>query len=159
MDYQDELYVEMAVACALKAKEKGNHPFGAVLVNADGTILLTAENSVITDNDITAHAELNLVRLASGKYSEKYLEQCSLYASTEPCPMCSGAIYWSGVRRVVFGLSQLRFYNYLGYDTGGNKMTLTCREVFARGGRQIEVVGPLLETKAEQVHHGFWIPG
>jgi len=152
----DHRFVEMAIDCAAKARQKGNHPFGAVLVDADGNVFLTAENTVITDKDITAHAELNLIRQASRKFPPEVLENCTMYASTEPCPMCSGAIYWSGIKRVVFGLSQKRFYQCMGYDTSGNRMTLTCREVFARGGRWIEVTGPLLEDMAEKTHHGFW---
>lgn len=156
MQNQDQKYIRVAIELAYRAREHGNHPFGAVLVGPDGDLLLEAENSVISDNDLTAHAEINLVRVASRKFDQDYLAQCTLYASTEPCPMCSGAIYWSNIRRLVYGLSQKRFYTLLGQDTSGDNMTLTCREVFVRGGRSVEVGGPLLEDQAERVHHGFW---
>jgi tRNA(Arg) A34 adenosine deaminase TadA len=137
----------------LRARGNGNHPFGAVLVDSTSEILLEAENTVVTDDDCTAHAELNLVRSASRSYDRELLVTCTLYASTEPCPMCSGGIYWSGVGRVVYGLSQSRFYEMVG---SAERLELPCRDVFAAATANVRVVGPLLENEASRVHEDFW---
>ncbi len=100
-------------------------------------VLLEAENSVLTDRDPTAHAELSLIRTAGARYDPSTLAACTLYASTEPCPMCSGATYWAGVRRLVYGLGQSRFYELTG---GGGRLALSCREVLAAASERLEVV-------------------
>jgi tRNA(Arg) A34 adenosine deaminase TadA len=152
-DHDLEL-IRITFDLARQAREHGNHPFGALLANPDGKILLTAENTVVTDRDLTGHAETNLVRKAFNLYEADFLAKCTLYTSTEPCPMCSGAIFWGNIRRVVFGLSQERLYAVTGASE--DELFLPCREVFARGKKPIEVVGPLLEEEAKSVHIGFW---
>jgi tRNA(Arg) A34 adenosine deaminase TadA len=142
-----------AFEIAEMAKAHGNHPFGALLVDGEGNIVLEAENTVLTDKDCTHHAETNLVSEACGQFSQDFLAGCTLYANTEPCPMCAGAIYWGKIGRVVFGLSQAGLYAISG---GDDRFILSCREVFSKGVRQIEVVGPLLEAEAGKVHEGFW---
>jgi tRNA(Arg) A34 adenosine deaminase TadA len=153
MKSNDEL-LRNAIELAASARLHGNHPFGALLAGADGSILLRAENTVNTASDATGHAELNLVRMASAVFSAQELAGCTLYTSTEPCPMCSGAIFWSGIGRVVYALSEDGLYTMTGDSP--ESLKLACREVFARGGRAVEVVGPLLEDEAAKVHKGFW---
>ena len=150
----NEYLLRAAIALAASAREHGNHPFGALLVDDDGNILLTAENTVNTQHDATGHAELNLVREASGKFDAEVLEKATLYTSTEPCPMCSGAIFWSGIGKVVYALSEDGLYGMTADSP--ESLKLSCREVFARGGRPVEVTGPLLEQEAARVHEGFW---
>ena len=82
--------IRTAISLAASAREHGNHPFGALLADENGNILLTAENTVNTASDATGHAETNLVRLASQKFPPEVLAKTTLYTSTEPCPMCSG---------------------------------------------------------------------
>jgi tRNA(Arg) A34 adenosine deaminase TadA len=147
--------LEAAIHKAVNAREHGNHPFGAVLGDASGKILIHAENTVVTSRDITAHAELNLVREATAQFDPDFLATCTLYSSTEPCPMCAGAIFWSNIRRVVYGLSEEGLYELTGDDTD-EVLLLSCREVFAQGKKTIEVVGPLLEEQAREPHLGFW---
>ena len=144
-----------AIAIAQRAREHGNHPFGALLADEQGRVLLEAENSVNTESDCTGHAELNLMRLASRQYTFDALAACTLYTSAEPCPMCSGAIFWGGVGRVVYALSEAGLYAMTGDSP--HKLPLACREVFAHGGRPIEVLGPAIEDEARQVHGGFWV--
>ena len=139
------------------AREHGNNPFAALIVAPNGVVLLEAENTVITEKDCTGHAELNLVRRASQRFAPEILAASTLYTSTEPCAMCSGAIYWSGVGRVVFSLSETQLYA-MGRDPNNPALVLPCREVFARGRRHVEVVGPMLEDEAREVHEGFWSP-
>ena len=141
---------------ARSARTNGNHPFGAVLAEADGTILLSAENTVVTGLDCTGHAETNLMRAATKRFTAEQLSACTLYSSTEPCPMCAGAIFWGNVRRVVYGLGQGSLYAMTGDSP--HMLPLGCREVFARGGQTTEVIGPFLEDEARVVHEGFWVP-
>lgn len=154
-NFNDEKFVRMAIAIAQRARENGNHPYGALLVDEKGLILTEAENSAVTGNDATAHAELNLVRQASGSYERAFLAKCTVYASTEPCPMCSGAIFWSNIRRVVYGLSAEKLYELVGWDSE-EILNLSCRELFRQGQKPVEVVGPVLEDEAIRVHFGFW---
>jgi len=146
--------LRIAISLAANAREHGNHPFGALLADESGNILLTAENTVNTARDASGHAELNLVRLASAQLPTRVLARATLYTSTEPCPMCAGAIFWSGISRVVYALSEDGLYAMTGDSP--ESLKLPCREVFARGGRPVEVVGPLLEDEAAIVHQGFW---
>jgi tRNA(Arg) A34 adenosine deaminase TadA len=146
--------LRLAIDVARRAREHGNHPFGAVLADEQSNVLLEAENTVITDNDCTGHAELNLMRLASRQYSFEALAHYTLYTSTEPCPMCAGSIFWGGVGRVVYALSEDGLYAMTGDSP--EKLLLSCREVFAHGGRPVEVLGPALEEEARKVHEGFW---
>jgi tRNA(Arg) A34 adenosine deaminase TadA len=147
--------LRQAIDVARRARAHGNHPFGALLSDEQGHVLLEAENTVNTDNnDCTGHAELNLMRLASQQFSAEVLSRCTLYTSTEPCPMCAGSIFWGGVGRVVYALSEEGLYALTGDSP--DKLLLSCRDVFARGGRPIEVLGPALEEEASVVHEGFW---
>lgn len=144
------------IEIARQSRQHGNHPFGALLAGDDGLVLLEAENTVVTSPDCSGHAELNLVRLASSRYSPVFLSSFTLYSSTEPCPMCSGAIYWSGVGRVVYALSEEGLLALTQGNPQNDFLYLHCREIFARGNRAVEVLGPLLEEEARVVHEGFW---
>ena len=101
----DHPRLDLAIDQARLARAAGNHPFGAVLADADGTVVLSAQNTVVTDSDVTGHAESNLVRLASTTLGRD-LRGYALYTSTEPCAMCAGAIYWAGISKVVFALAE-----------------------------------------------------
>jgi tRNA(Arg) A34 adenosine deaminase TadA len=151
----DRAHLMRAIVLAQRAREKGNHPFGALLVDGTGKVLIEAENTVVTARDCTGHAETNVMRLATVRYEPDFLAQCTLYSSAEPCPMCAGAIFWGNVRRVVYGVSQAGLYALIEGDSG-ESLLLPCRDVFRHGGKQIEVSGPHLETEARGVHVGFW---
>ncbi|GAA3895198.1 nucleoside deaminase [Leifsonia kafniensis] len=145
-----------AIAVATRAVAHGNHPFGAVLTDADGRIVLEAENSVTTDGDCTAHAETALIRLASHRYTPAELRDFTLYTSCEPCAMCSGAMYWAGVGRVVYALGEHELMAMTGSNPENPTMSLPCRTVFAAGQRDTIVVGPALHEEAAAPHLGFW---
>ena len=100
---QDAELLRASFEVALRAVAAGNHPFGAILANEQRQILLEAENTVVTGDDITGHAETNLVRMVGKESYGAALESCTLYASSEPCAMCFGAIPWSGVDFLVCG--------------------------------------------------------
>ncbi|MFD0525361.1 nucleoside deaminase [Paractinoplanes durhamensis] len=154
MSDTDLEFLERAVALAWEARERGDHPFGALLLTPDGTVL-EARNSVVTGSDPTGHAETNLVRLA-GSLDRATLAGSVLYTSTEPCAMCSGAIYWSGIARVVFALSEADLAGMVEEEEGIPPLRLPTREVFAHGGREIVVDGPAPLPSATEVHAGFW---
>ena len=154
MGHED--FLRLAIQQAREAREHGNHPFGAILVDPEGKVLLSAQNSVNTGQDCTGHAETNLMRLASKQYDRDFLRTCTMYTSTEPCAMCSGATYWAGVGRVVYGLSEEALYRMTGDNPENLTMKLPCREVFARGQQETVVIGPLLEGEAAVVHKDFW---
>ena len=100
-----EKFIRQAIEIAANARKNGNHPFGALLVDPAGRVMITAENTVNKTHDATRHAELNLVQLASAKFSAEELSKATLYTSTEPCLMCCGAIHWAAIPAVVFGCS------------------------------------------------------
>lgn len=147
--------LDHTVLLARAARQRGDQPFGSVVVTKEGT-MMEAMNSVMTRSDPTGHAEMNLVRAASAVLSSHTLSTATLYTSTEPCAMCAGAIYWSGIGRVVYALGQDDLARHVHAGTGGSKLTLSCREVLARGDRGIEVIGPVGIVGAADVHEGFW---
>jgi tRNA(Arg) A34 adenosine deaminase TadA len=152
----DLRHLRRAIAVSQSARDHGNHPFGALLVDAAGAIVLEAENTVTTDDDLTCHAETNLVRLASRAIPHADLAGHTLYTSCEPCAMCAGAIYWAGIGRVVYGLSEAGLAEVAGDDPDHPMLMHPCRAVFADGGRETAVTGPLVEDEARAPHVGFW---
>jgi tRNA(Arg) A34 adenosine deaminase TadA len=153
---EDEGHLLVAIELARRSREKGNHPFGSLLVDATGRVLIEAENTAVAGGDWLGHAEFNLVRDACAKFGPEFLGSCTLYTSTEPCAMCSGAIYWSGIGRVVYALGSDTLEAIVNDQEGDATLALRCREVFARGGRTVEVGGPMLEDRAREVHLNFW---
>lgn len=143
-------YIEKTYKLAQNALNKGNHPFGALLV-VKNEIILSTENTVNSDNDITKHAELNLVSHASQLFESSLFNKAILYTSTEPCAMCSGAIFWAGISTVVYGCSAKK----LGEIAGGS-FVIPCKDVFQYGDRNITVIGPILEIQGAEIHRGFW---
>lgn len=149
MNATDQRLLRAAIALSRAARDAGNQPYGALLADADGQLLLEACNTQVTGRDVTAHAELNLVRAASARFDRETLAACTVYASGEPCPMCAGALYWSGVGRVVFGLS-IQSMTALG-GSDADELLLGAADVLARGMRPVEVIGPALEGEARRV--------
>jgi len=145
-------HLTRAVELAADARARGDHPFGAVLVTTDGRTV-EALNSVNTDRDPTGHAETNLVRAAARSLDPAELAGSTLYTSTEPCAMCSGAIYWAGIGHVVFALASDALTTLVG---GEPTLDLHSREVFARGTHPVDVEGPFALPAAADVHRGFW---
>lgn len=145
----DERHLRDAIVLAHDARTQGNHPFGAVIV-VDGAVIARAWSSIVTGRDATAHAEMNALRMVATA-SPEHLARATLYASTEPCVMCSGAIYWVGIGRVVYGCSSGTLARF-----AGDSLLVPCRTILARGAREVAVIGPLLEDEATVPHRGFW---
>jgi tRNA(Arg) A34 adenosine deaminase TadA len=152
----DIAFLRRAFEVARRARQHGNHPFGALLVDGAGTVLLETENGFLPDRDSTGHAERLLATQACKAYDAPTLARSTLYSSAEPCAMCAGAIYWAGIGRVVFGLSELRLKAITGDHAENPTLDLPCRTVFAAGQRPTEVVGPLIEQEAAALHEDFW---
>lgn len=146
----DLKYLRRCNELARSAVAKGNHPFGSLLV-LDGQVVLEAENAVMKpETDGTKHAELNLVSLATRSLSYQQLQRAVLYTSTEPCPMCCGAIYWSGISTVVYCTGHGVLGKVTGDIMGG------ARDIFSTGtGRTVKVRGPIIESEGIQVHEDF----
>lgn len=152
----DEDLLRRTFAVARRAREHGMHPFGALLAGPDGAVLAEQENGFMPDHDMTGHAERLLATWASTRYRPGALTACTMYMSAEPCAMCAGAIYWAGIGRVVYGLSERRMKTITGNHPENPTLDLPCRTVFAAGQRPTEVIGPLLEDEAAALHAGAW---
>jgi len=151
-----ESLLRVAIAESRKAREGGAHPFAAILVGPDGKVLMTQHNAFHPDHDMTGHAERVLMTRASTSLPMALLRQCTVYSSAEPCAMCAGAIYWTGIQRLVYGLSEAALKELTGNHPENPTLALPCRTVFAAGQRAVEVIGPLLESEAAAVHEGAW---
>jgi tRNA(Arg) A34 adenosine deaminase TadA len=155
MTDRDDL-VRRTIALAREAREAGDHPFGALLA-VDGEVLVEARNRVTTSADLTAHAETELVREAERSGLLARLADGVVVASTEPCPMCMGALFWAGARHIVFGLRASRL-NRISTPPGSPTygFTLTAAELAAATTSPPLVEGPFLEDEAAAVHDAFW---
>jgi tRNA(Arg) A34 adenosine deaminase TadA len=156
METTDEHWLRRAIAHAKRSRAGGHHPFGCVIVGADGSVLAEAESRKERGGDATQHSELEAVRQASRGFPKAVLAEATLYTSTEPCAMCAAGLYWAGIGRVVYGFPEDRLLALTGNHPENPTLTLPCRELFARGQRKVEVVGPLLEDEAAEAHKGFW---
>ncbi|NND44506.1 MAG: nucleoside deaminase [Xanthomonadales bacterium] len=149
IDPHELAHVRAAIELARTARGRGNRPFGAVLVSADGTVLDRAGNTQSEDGQVLAHAELNLLLRAANEHDEPTLAAATLFTSAEPCAMCAGALFWSGVGRLVFALSTPRLHEIC--PPSPRTLRVTARDVLTAGGRPVEVIGPVLESEAETV--------
>lgn len=139
------IHLRRAFALAAEAGRAGNRPFGAVLVGRNGQVLAEGRNAVRTGGDVTAHAESVALR----QVPPEALLDATMFASGEPCAMCSAAMGLGGLRRVVFGLSSPVIRER--WPTPDPAVSLRCAEVLARATRPVEVVGPVLEDEAAAV--------
>jgi tRNA(Arg) A34 adenosine deaminase TadA len=153
----DEQHLRRAIALAAEARADGRHPFGSLIVNAVGEVVVEGKNNAVRPaGEPTQHAETVACSAAAKLLSNEELANCTLYTSTEPCAMCAGAIYWVGIGRVVYALPEQGLLKFTGNDEENPTLDLPCREVFARGQRVVRVDGPFLEEEAAVVHAGFW---
>lgn len=147
----DEAYIRNAHELAEDALANGNPPFGSLLV-LDGSVIQSSTNTTATGRDITAHPELKLARYAARELTADERAACTMYTSTEPCAMCAGAIYYSGLGRVVYsvtGSSLPRVRDERGID-------ISCEEVIDRGDGATDVEGPVLEDEGLAILGRFY---
>ncbi len=153
----DLAFLRQSIRVADDARAAGRHPFGSIVVSADGRVVASfGNNSLPPEGDPTQHAELQAVAHAFRVLGAEGMAGSTLFTSAEPCAMCAGAAYWTGIDRVVYALSEHRLLELTGDHPENPTFSLPCREVFARGQRPIEVVGPMLEDEAAAAHVGFW---
>ncbi len=148
--------IRRTIELAQESRDRGDHPFAALLAGPDGAVLLEAMNTCGTKGDRTGHAERNLMTEASLLYDPEFLAGCTMYTSAEPCAMCAGSVYWAGVGRVVHGMSERALKDLIGPDPENLTMDLPCTAVFGAGQRAVSVLGPLLSAESAVVHDGFW---
>ncbi len=156
LDERDARYLRDAIALSATARARGNRPFGAVIVSPEGEVLAEAWNSNGETGDCTAHAETSAIRIASPRFRREQLQRATLYSSGEPCVMCAGAIFWSGIQRVVFGIDAQRLRVFRGERAEQRDAELSCRDVFAASPHPIDCIGPALVDESSEPHRGFW---
>lgn len=127
---------------ALEEAKKGDMPYGAAIAK-NGEIVATAYNTVKTDSDPSAHAEINVIRLLTAKIGTPSLEGYTLYATCEPCPMCATACVWSGVSEIIIGASIKDLI-----EIGISQINISCEEVIAKGPKEIKVTKGLLREES-----------
>lgn len=153
-------YLKRANEVAKDARARGNTPFGAVLVNAVGEIVMEQGNAEHDLHDATAHAEFVLASRASAAFDRDTLWNSTLYTTCEPCPMCTGAIYWANIGKIVFGITESRLLELTGGDEKNPTFNMGADKVIAAGQKPIVVEGPFpeIEEEVEEAHRGFWNP-
>ena len=137
----DEKYMRLAIIEAQKAFDSVEGPIGAVIV-AGGRVIARGHNLVETLTDVTAHAEMQVITAAASAVGGKYLQNCTLYVTVEPCVMCAGAIAWSQISRVVYGAADAK----RGYSRFGNGVLHP----------RTEVTGGVLATECEKLMTDFF---
>ncbi|MBQ8492866.1 MAG: nucleoside deaminase [Alistipes sp.] len=138
---KDEKYMRMAIAEAERALAKREVPIGAVVVAGD-RVIGRGHNLVETLMDATAHAEMQAITAAMSSLGGKYLADCTLYVTVEPCVMCGGALAWSQIGRVVYGAADTK----RGYSTYSERIMHP----------KTEVVGGILKTECEALMTRFF---
>ncbi len=148
-------HLRAADAVAREAAAHGHHPFGAVLVGPDDTILMRQGNI-----DTVHHAETELARRAAAAYEPEFLWQCTLVSTGEPCAMCTGTLYWANIGRLVYGFEENKLLALTGDHDKNPTMNLPSRTVLSYGQKNIEVYGPVTEIEDELIapHRDFWRP-
>lgn len=147
-------HLRAANAIALRALADGRHPFGALLVGPDDETVLLEQGNVDSIN----HAEAVLAREAAHRFDSRTLWRCTLVSTVEPCAMCAGTLYWAHIGRLVYGLEESALLAMTGAHPENPTLALPCRELFARGQKAIEVIGPVSEVAPEigALHRDFW---
>jgi tRNA(Arg) A34 adenosine deaminase TadA len=146
MSPEDLEHLGRCVELAREAAERGDHPFGSVLVSSDGRVLAERGNRVVTSGDVTAHPELHLAQWASVHLTPSERAGATMYTSGEHCAMCTAAHVWAGIGRLVYVLSaeQIR-----AVSSAPLVIELTATEVIERSNANVSVSGPCEELSAE----------
>lgn len=150
MTDEDQTFLRQAIVLSQRAGAAGDAPYGAVLVQG-GAAVAEACNRQASDDDCSAHAEMTLVRGAQRRLGLAALRGATVYASGEPCAMCCGALYWAGVRRVVYAASQAEMARVM----GGALLPVGARAVLQGASEPVAVDGPWLEAEAVAVLEAF----
>ncbi|HEY4299611.1 MAG TPA: nucleoside deaminase [Candidatus Didemnitutus sp.] len=151
---EDRTFMARAYELARAAiQDHSGYPFGALLV-VDGKIVAEYHNCELEMKDPTKHAETGLISAFAPKLGRDVLARATLYASSEPCTMCCGAIRFAGIRKVVYGTTESQFVKVIGERNDPHP--LDSREVFARTAPDTVVLGPLMEAEGLAIHEAYW---
>lgn len=148
----DIQFMAQALALATDAAKKGNEPFGAILVK-DNQVVMAGENHIHTESDPTYHAELGLIRQFCSEYKIMDLSDYMLYTSCEPCCMCSGAMVWSQLGRMVYSLSHDELAEIAGFN-----ILLGSDEIFAKSPFKPIVVKGVLKEQSIWIYTQYFKP-
>ncbi len=151
----DERWLRASFRNAEASRARGDQPFGAVLVSAAGRVLGDGFNTRNSSRDLSGHAEMNVIREAAANHWTQ-LRTSTLYTSTEPCMMCARLIAWSGIGRLVFGLSQASLNRIPSTHPPRFSTPTDVRVLLGGVYPPVEVAGPLLEAEAMGLHDGYW---
>jgi tRNA(Arg) A34 adenosine deaminase TadA len=151
---QLQRHLRHANRIAQRALADGRHPFGALLVAADYETVLLEQGNV----DSVNHAEAVLARNAAARFSPAELWSCTLVTTVEPCAMCAGTQYWANIGRTVFGIAEKALLAETGNHPENPTLDLPCRHVFARGQKDVRVIGPVAERveSITALHRRYW---
>ena len=158
MTSDDLKHLRRCLVLAASARERGDEPFGSLLVTVDGVVVAERENRVVTDNDRTAHPELALASWACRNLDAAQRRSATLYTSGEHCPMCAAAQFWAGIGRLVFAMAG----EHLAQIVPSHVPTLGMgtRELFSRSAAGVDIVveGPVPEIAIEvaRLFDGLW---
>lgn len=158
--YEVDLLKRVIELC-WEARNSGNHPFGCLLADEEGNILMEQCNAEVTNHgDCTGHAETQLMRRVSQVYSKEEMSHFTMYSCADACSMCAGAIYWGNLGRLVYIARESELKKYTGDDLRNPTLDLPSRVVFASGQKHVEVLGPFLELEDEffKCHENYWHP-
>ena len=144
-------WMRRTLELAVEAAARGDEPFGALLVRGD-EVVMEARNAINTTGDVTQHAETRLVSKATAELAHDVVAATTLITSTEPCAMCCGAIYWSGIGRLVFGCPADRLERI----AGGGGLHRPSRVVLGDASPPVAIEGPVLEEEAAAIHERYW---
>ncbi|HBX65633.1 MAG: hypothetical protein CL670_16475 [Balneola sp.] len=140
---ESEKYLRMTFELAKQAKGLGDGPFGALVVDENDQIIARAGNTTNSENSVTYHAEINAIQQAEYNRGKGKLKGCTLISSAEPCPMCASAIVWSGLSKVVYGVSISAME-----EIGIKQIDIPSSAILEKSDHEIQVNGPLFEEEA-----------
>lgn len=161
IDEPDSTRLRHAYELAAKARARGDRPFAAVIVAEDGTILAEGLSTQGTGGGGTlAHSEMNACQaVIAASVPRATLRRATIYSSGEPCAMCASAIFYTGVGRVVYGLSAAAILHLRNAQPHTAGLSLSCRAVLGSAAEAVAVVGPCLEAEGAKPHEGYWTEG
>ena len=150
MPENHDTFMQECIDLANQAVTQGDPPFGSVLVRK-GKVIAGGHNRTASEKNFMLHAELNILADALENFGPEVFSECTLYSSNEPCPMCAGAIYWSGVREVIYGMSGKTLMEIRGWG-----LHASGHEVLLQGTDVVTVVEGVLEKGIRRIHETFW---
>lgn len=145
----DKAFMLAAIKKAERGVRKGNSPFGSCIVKGN-RIIATEHNTVWQASDATSHAEIHTIRAACKRLKTIDLSGCTIYSTTEPCPMCFAAIHWSKISHIIYGTA-IADVKKLGFS----ELTISNKEMRTKGGSKVTINGGFMRTECLKLL-GFW---